>query len=247
LLFSNAKVNKYLIDQDSLDIEYRYKYVYKMIKKVLFIYGIKISSNDFSNVMSTPSLFIANHKSSFDPLILFVILYEKKQGYYFQFVAKKELNLDSRIYNIFKLVDTIFIDRFNLRSTYEIYNNNLNISANKKSIVLFIEGTRIYDVNKIGEWHSGSLKVAYNSFSPIVPIIIYGSSGLSKSDNDRSYYDKKKHVYVKCLDPIKSNSYLTINPCKLSDSLRNKFIDEYNQIQKKIISHSHGKENMVFD
>lgn len=210
MLKVKSKYNRYLNYPDSFPIDERYYFIYKLVKNALFIKNIKVESTGFSKSPAIYSLYVVNHKSSIDALIIFKLLYESKQIPYFRFVAKDELNKKINRFNMcFRLIDTIFINRADIRSISKIY-NSVNISKDKRSVVVFIEGTRIYENNKLGEFHAGSLSFAYKSATPIVPIVLYGSSGLMKDDKVKIKINKKyKKVYVNCLDKLKPNSYIT--------------------------------------
>lgn len=245
LLFIKRKTKKYLRDPESFPLEERYRYAYKIVKKVLYIYNVKITTKGFTKTPSIPCLFIANHKSELDPIILFKILYETPQTPYFKFIAKAELNTKSRFAQVFKLIDTVFIPRDDLRATLEIYKNQANIQKDKRSIVVFIEGTRIYDVGKLGDWHHGTLRIAYNSFAPIVPIVLYGTSGIKKEKKSNSKYkNKKRKIFVNCLSPIKSNNYLTVQPVNVCETIKKDFEQEYFRIHNL---YSKDEKAVIFD
>lgn len=207
-----------------------------MAKRAIFLRNIKIETYGFEKNPQVPALYIANHKSTFDPIILFKYLYEYPQTPYFKFVAKKELNQNDFVSCALKLVDTIFIDRENPRSVIEVYRNQTNMIKERRSIILFIEGTRIYDIDKIGPFHAGALHIAFNNLCPIVPVVMYGTIGNNgKYDRKENVkYVKSKKVYVECLPAIKSNDYMTTNINQLSDSLHDLIETKYLRIHKLV-------------
>ena len=230
------KAKTYAKYPNSMPLEVRYEYVYKMAKRAIFLRNRKIETYGFEKNPQVPALYIANHKSTFDPIILFKYLYEYPQTPYFKFVAKKELNQNDFVSCALKLVDTIFIDRENPRSVIEVYRNQTNMIKERRSIVLFIEGTRIYDIDKIGPFHAGALHIAFNNLCPIVPVVMYGTIGNNgKYDRKENVkYVKSKKVYVECLPAIKSNDYMTTNINQLSDSLHDLIETKYLRIHKLV-------------
>ncbi len=224
-----GKYQKYKNNPSSYPLEERYYAVYKLAKKAIYLKNYKIYTSGFDKIPTTPALYIANHKSSADPLMLFVKLYENRKIPYFQFIAKIQAS-KGRIGYALKLIDTIFIDRDNFRETYEMYQNKINPIKDKRSIVLFIEGTRVYEQNKLGNFHSGSLQIAYKNLIPIIPLVIYGSSGSMLDDKDRSFSNRHKQIFISCLEKISPHQFSTSNIVSFSSSLREKFQKEITRI-----------------
>ena len=170
-----AKYKKYLTNPESMPIEIRYKSVYNLVKNVLYIKHYKISSSGLNDLPLNPGLYVVNHKSNMDPLVIFKLLYENTKIPYFRFIAKAELDSKSYLSYAFKLVDTIFINRENVRDTYNKFKEEINLNDDKRSIVIFPEGTRVIDPEKMIEFHEGSFRIAYKYLAPIIPTVIVGS------------------------------------------------------------------------
>lgn len=228
-LFIKKKYRKYANNPSSYPKEDRYLAVYKLAKNYLYIKNIKYYSTGFSDCPTVPALYLCNHKSAIDPVIMFCRLYETPNVPYFRFVAKQESN-KGRIAYAFKLIDTIFIDRTNLRQNLEIFKNEIKPKDDKRSIVVFVEGTRVYENNNIGEFHSGSVKLGYDHFLPIIPVVISGSSGLNSDDKNKKFKNKNKQVFLTCLKPIVSTKYMTIQIISFTEQLKDLYIKELNRI-----------------
>lgn len=237
-----AKYKKYLTNSDYMPIEVRYKLVYNLVKNVLYIKRYKVSSSGLKNLPQNPGLYVANHKSNIDPLIIFKLLYENARIPYFRFVAKAELNSNNYLSYAFKLVDTIFIDRENIRNTYKKFEEEINLKEDKRSIVIFPEGTRIIDPEKMIDFHEGSFRIAYKFLTPIIPTIIAGSIDLSKDKQPKNYKNKNKIIYVNFLKQIKPQDYATVAINHTTKNIHDLVLAEYLRIFNLI---KDNKQNIV--
>jgi 1-acyl-sn-glycerol-3-phosphate acyltransferase len=108
------------------------------------------------------------------------------------YVAKKEISKNKFMFNLLTLIDVVFIDRNDIRQQVKAYQTQLDlVRKEKKSMVIFIEGTRHYH-HEIGEFKAGGLRLAYDCMIPIVPIAIYGSSGLL--DSNKKYRNRRREI-----------------------------------------------------
>lgn len=224
-----AKYKKYKNNPSSYPIEERYYAVYKLAKRVLYLKYPRVHTTGFSKIPSTPGLYITNHKSSLDPVIMFVHLYENNKIPYFRFIAKKEEDTKSHASCAFKLIDTIFIDRSDFRKTFEQY-AQIKPLEDKRSVFLFIEGTRVYEPGKLGEFHAGSLRLAYNNCIPVVPFVIWGTSGMMGGDLDHKHKSKGKQVYINCLGKYNPGEFITMNPVHFTNQLQDQMGEELKRI-----------------
>lgn len=250
-----AKYKKYLTSPESMPVEIRYKSVYNLVKNVLYIKHYKISSSGLYDLPLNPSLYVANHKSNMDPLVIFKLLYENTKIPYFRFIAKAELDSKSYLSYAFKLVDTIFINRENVRDTYNKFQEEINLNDDKRSIVIFPEGTRVIDSEKMIEFHEGSFRIAYKYLTPIIPTVIVGSIDLNKEKkptiqqqwHDKNIYpklmNKNKIIYVNFLKPIKPQNYATVAINHTTKNIHELVYIEYLRIFNLI---KENKQKMVF-
>lgn len=219
---------KFMRDPNSSPSEERYRYVYKVVKKVLFIKNIKVQSQGFTKIPHRAVLYVCNHKSNVDPFVLIKILFETQGLTYFNFVAKIETKAKKALSRITDLIETIYIDRNNLRQQYEVYNEQLQRLKDMKSIIVFPEGHRIFE-HTFANFQPAALKVAFHSFIPIQPIAIYGSSGLL--DKNKEYSSKKKIVYVKALPLMQHQDFFNSNETYVSEQLFKNIQNEYDMMK----------------
>ncbi len=208
---TKGKCKKYLVNPESMPIEIRYRTIYKIAKKFIFIKRYKIQSQGAFNLPNIPAFYVANHKSDMDPVVLFKILYENAKIPYFRFVAKQDLSNHSFFAYPLKLIDTIFINRNNFHSTLLVFKNEINFKTDKRSIIIFPEGTRNYDPKTVMNFHSGSFRIAYNSLVPIIPIAIAGLIDTNEKSKKYGYKNKSKIAYVSFMKQIKPQEYANIN------------------------------------
>ena len=238
-----AKYKMYLTSPESMPVEIRYKSVYNLVKNVLYIKHYKISSSGLNDLPLNPGLYVVNHKSNMDPLVIFKLLYENTKIPYFRFIAKAELDSKSYLSYAFKLVDTIFINRENVRDTYNKFKEEINLNDDKRSIVIFPEGTRVIDPEKMIEFHEGSFRIAYKYLVPIIPTVIVGSIDLNKEKQPKNYKNKNKIIYVNFLKQIKPQNYATVAINHTTKNIHELVYTEYLRIFNLI---KENKQKMVF-
>jgi 1-acyl-sn-glycerol-3-phosphate acyltransferase len=212
----------------------RYRTVYKLCKKALYIKHVKVESKGFNKIPKKPVLFVLNHKSQIDPIVLIKILFEQAGLPYFSMVSKIE-NTNSKIVNAaMQLIDTIYVDRGNLRQQYEAYEEQIRSVNAGRSIIVFAEGTRIY-THEIGEMKPAAFKVSQKTYIPIVPIVIYGSNGLM--DRNKQNRDRRKRIYVEVLDVINHHTFVNMKDVYVSEQIRHKIATRYQEMHKLAQEH----------
>jgi 1-acyl-sn-glycerol-3-phosphate acyltransferase len=219
-------------DGQSYSAEDRYKYVHKLFKKALFVVHVRTQEHGLEDLPHKPMLFICNHKSQIDPIVLMKLMYESPNLTFYSFVAKRELVKRKIISRVMDLMDTIYLDRANLRQVYEVYESQKKAINQGRSVVVFIEGTRIYE-DKMGEFKSAVLKVAYKCLVPIAPIVLYGTSGLI--DSNKSNIDRRKRVYVKALPIIKPNDFMTTHEDYIAEKLKLQMQATYDEMKQQVL------------
>lgn len=232
LKFLKAKRLAKLYNKDpiSVDEERRLKFVYKFAKLFLFSKRINIEHVGREKIESKPMLFISNHKSNLDPIILFKEIYEQKVPRPI-FVAKIELST-SKLSCILDLVDTIYIDRENLRNVFQVIQKETELLKEKVCIVVFPEGTRVKG-DEIGEYKSASLTPAFESMSSIQPVVLFNTENLLETHPLSNKYDRT--VYINFLNSFQPVNFITSQKDLFANKLRNLTQEEYNKIKANVI------------
>ena len=227
---SKSKANRYELNPEDFDKIPRYDVVYKLCKKALFFFNVDLEVRGLKNLIQRPMFIVPNHKSNLDPIIMIKILYELKGYPFFNFVAKKECLDDKWISGCVRLIDSIFIDRNNLRDAIRVINDEIKL-LKENTVCCFLEGSRI-EGDEIGEFKSAGLEPAYKTLVPIVPVVIYGTDK-ALSDNDEHKLKYKK-VVVEFLEPIKHNQYINESKEYFAEKLHSKISKKYNEIKDEL-------------
>lgn len=132
---------------------------------------VKVEGRE-NQVISGNICIISNHQSLFDiPILL---------GWMNQpvgFIAKQELKKVPIINGWILAIHSAYIDRSNPRKAIESINKGIDSIRQGHPIALFPEGTRSKD-GRMGEFKTGSLKLATQAGAIIQPVTITGSRRL---------------------------------------------------------------------
>lgn len=128
-----------------------------------------VNVHGLENIPEGPVLFVSNHQSNMDIAIICGFI-DKPKG----FIAKKELKKLPLINKWITLAGSIYLDRENPRKSMEGILEGIKTLKNGHSLVVFPEGTRSRG-DKMGEFKSGSFKLATKSKVPIIPLTIDGT------------------------------------------------------------------------
>ena len=230
LLSAKRKAKKYKKDPNSIFAEDRLKTAYKLFNKFFYIKRVEFVAEGFENLPTKQMLFIANHKDVLDPMVLFNALSEKGKLGEMSFIAKYELSKHWYTRSVINLIDGIFIKRDDGRSIYDCYLKQTENIKKGFSIAVFPEGTRVPG-DSFKQFQPATLKVAFENFIAIAPIVIYGA------DKKRKTFQKKK-VYITALKPVQPNNFINIKQEQLMASLQNSIEEKYNELKQL---HEEGK------
>lgn len=233
------KARKYRKFPNKFFLEQRYNFVHSQVNKLLFIKRVKVHSNGTSKIPTIPTLFVYNHKSNIDAVVLLKLLFEHwentNQAFKFKFVAKKELqNKKNMITSVLDLLDTIYLDRNDIRQQFKAFESQHNSVKDKYSIIIAPEGTR-YHQHEFGDFKAGAFKLAFHNLIPIQPIVLYGTPGLLF---EKKYAKVSRDIYVTFLIYRKPFDFHTHNIEWYSNEIRGEMIKEYLRIKKNVENHT---------
>jgi putative phosphoserine phosphatase/1-acylglycerol-3-phosphate O-acyltransferase len=112
-----------------------------------------------------PAVFIFNHQSGIDMLLLCKLLRRDIVG-----IAKQELRTNPLFGPAFALAGTVFIDRFNHEKAIQALQPAVEALQQGLSIVIAPEGTRS-PTPRLGRFKKGAFHLAMAANVPIVPIV----------------------------------------------------------------------------
>lgn len=132
--------------------------------------GIELQVSGEEHLWShRPAVFLFNHQSGIDPLLLCKMLRRDMVG-----IAKQELRNNPLVGPVFALSGTVFIDRFNRERAIEALQPAIETLREGISIVIAPEGTRS-PTPKLGPFKKGAFHLAMAARVPIVPIVFRNS------------------------------------------------------------------------
>ena len=134
--------------------------------------GIRLDVHGAEHLATRPAVFIFNHQSQLDVLILAKLLRGGFTG-----VAKKELANSPGFGLMFRLADVAFVDRQDSAQARKALQPAVQKLRDGISLVIAPEGTRSA-TPALGPFKKGAFHVAMQAGVPIVPIVIRNSGEL---------------------------------------------------------------------
>lgn len=158
------------------NIELRYQIanflVYWAFRWELFQAQANIEVKGLENIPKEPVLFVSNHRSYFDVLVMHTTS-TKRPG----FVAKKEMESYPLLNWWMKNICCLFLDRDDLRAGVSMIKDAADLIKRGHSIVICPEGTRNQDKDML-PFKEGSLKIAEKADCPVVPVTLINTDQL---------------------------------------------------------------------
>ncbi len=172
------------------------KTVRRWAKGLLFMSGAKIDSSGVENVPADrPCVFMLNHQSFFDILIVLACL-DKPPA----ILSKMSIGNVPFIRLWMRQIHCVFIDRDDIKSGLDAINRMIDVVNDGYSAAIFPEGTRSKD-GTVGEFKSGAFKIAQKTGAPIVPVALDGTSELFEKNH---HWIKSAPVKVRILPPVET-------------------------------------------
>src|SRR6266516_637450 len=134
--------------------------------------GVRLDVRGAEHLAARPAVFIFNHQSQLDVLILAKLLRGGFTG-----VAKKELAHSPGFGLMFRLADVAFVDRHDTAQARKALEPAVQKLRDGISLVIAPEGTRSA-TPALGPFKKGAFHVAMQAEAPIVPIVIRNSGEL---------------------------------------------------------------------
>lgn len=145
-----------------------------------------------------PAVFIFNHQSSIDMLVMGSLLRRDITG-----LAKKEAARDPRFAPVGLLVDVAYVDRGNSRQAREALEPVFDKLSEGISICIAPEGTRS-PTPKLGRFKKGAFHIAMQAGVAIVPIVIRNAGDVMWRN---SFFLRPGTIDVAVLEPIETDAW----------------------------------------
>lgn len=182
----------------------------------LSIAGVKLEVTGAEHLKERPAIFIGNHQSSLDPVIMGALLRHDVAG-----VAKAEARRDPRMLLATLLLDPVFIDRSNSTQSRAALDGLQDRVRSGTSIMIFPEGTRM-PTPEPGPFKKGAFHMAMQVGVPIVPVVFRNAGALL---GPHSLVVRPGTVEVCVLEPIDTSDWTVERLNDIVSDVRQKFID----------------------
>lgn len=142
--------------------------------------GAKADIHGLENIPKDEAvLFVSNHQGNFD-IAFFMADIRKPKG----FIAKTEVLKIPLLREWMENIHCLFINRNDIKQSAQTIMAGIELLKNGRSLVVFPEGTRSKG-GPIGDFKSGSFKLATKSNAKIIPVTIDGSYRVMEANNNK--------------------------------------------------------------
>lgn len=171
--------------------------VRNVFRLILRVSGTKIQVIGRESIPEKQGLlYVGNHRSIFDILILYVLFPSSTP-----FVAKDSLKKVPILPFWMTMIGCLFLDRKDLKAGMQMIRKASSRIKEGKSICIFPEGTRSKNDADVPllDFHEGSFRVATMAGSPIVPVAINNSHSILSM---KPLFIRPSRIIVEFGDPI---------------------------------------------
>lgn len=151
-----------------------------------------------------------NHQGMFDVIMMYASC-DKVMS----FVVKKEAVNIIMLKDLIKAIGAIAMDRSDIRQSIKVINQVSEEVKQGRNFVIFAEGTRSKEGNKLGNFKGGSFKAATNAKCPIVPVALLNSFKVFEEKGI-----KPVDVTVRYLEPITYDEYKDMKGQEIADMVK---------------------------
>lgn len=204
--------------------EEKYGFLHKNVVHALRGGRVTVKGFGLSNLPTQDGyIMISNHQGMFDAMAM-IYLSERPFGT----LSKKEA-ADIKILNrVLDCMGVEYIDREDIRSSLKTIQHVAQRVKEGDNFIIYPEGTRSKEGNKMGPFKPGAFKSATMAKCPIIPIAIVDSF----IPFDRPSI-KRTTVYVRILKPIPYEEYKDLKTTEISLMVQSRIAEAISNIEKK--------------
>lgn len=210
------KLWKYSLNVDKYTDEERNRF----LKYIVYIANkggnVKIEAHGIENVPGENGFMLfPNHQGMYDVLALLDVCPKP-----LSVVAKKEVAKIPLLKQLFKVMNVIFMDREDVRQSMQVIIEVSKQVAQGRNYIIFPEGTRSKNGNKVGEFKGGSFKAATKAKCPIVPVALIDS--FKPFDTGST---KPITVQVHFLKPLSYEEYKDMKTNDIAEEVKRRIVE----------------------
>jgi putative phosphoserine phosphatase/1-acylglycerol-3-phosphate O-acyltransferase len=183
--------------------------------------GIDIHINGEQHLWSTrPAVFLFNHQSAIDVLIIARLLRRD-----FTAIAKQEIARNPLVGPVFRVADTVFVDRSNHAKALEALMPVVDALRDGLSVAIAPEGTRSAG-RRLGPFKKGPFHIAMQAGVSVVPVVIHNAADVLPKGG---FFIRPAEVYVDVLPPVETASWSAATVDRHVADVRKLFLEKLGQ------------------
>ena len=218
-----VKLCKYAKHTDEYSYEEKYKHIRYIIRHVCKSGNIDLKVTGLENIPQKDGfLMCGNHQGIFD-IVAIVDSFERPIAG----VIKKELGKVPFLKQIIECTHSYCMDREDVRQSMQVIQGVTKDLLDGRNMVIFPEGTRSKNGNKMGEFHAGTFKCVSKSKVPIVPFALIDSFKVLDQDGCGPL-----NVQLHYLKPIVYEEYKNLKTGEIAELVKSRI---YEAIQKNLV------------
>lgn len=171
-----------------------YRWVYWGLSCEYHICGAKVTVIGREHMPGEAALYISNHRSIFDLIILLPVL-----GIRMAPVAKKELARVPLLSWWMRQIHCIFLDRESIKAGAAMVTEATEDLKKGLSVLIYPEGTRNHQEGTLLPFHGGSFKIAIRAGAPVVPVTCIGTGDIWE---DHKPWVRERKITIVIGEPI---------------------------------------------
>ena len=165
------KVSWYAAHMEKYSEEERYALLKEIDNRAIRSGNISIEAHGQENLPEKDGFVLyPNHQGMFDVL---AIMYGCPRR--ISVIVKKELKKIPVLGKIFRLMNAFYIDRQDIKQSMKVILDVIREVKSGHNYIIFAEGTRSRNGNRLQEFKGGSFKASTKTRSPIVPVALIDS------------------------------------------------------------------------
>jgi len=167
-----------------------------------------------------PAVFLFNHQSAIDVLIIAKLLRRD-----FTAIAKQEIANNPLVGPVFRVADTVFVDRGNQQRAIEALRPVVETLRDGLSVAIAPEGTRSAG-DRLGDFKKGPFHIAMQANVPVVPIVIHNATDVLPKGG---IFVRPSTVHVDVLAPVPTDAWSAETIEQHVAGVRGQFLDKLGQ------------------